>query len=752
MWYECVDIIQSRTTCTERTLWRVPMSQTICGEIVRTTFANEDTGFTIAKMKVSGLGEVTVVGQLMNPPSGTFLEAMGRFENHSQYGQQFKVDRFTTSLPVTTEGIKKYLASKAIQGIGPKMAEKLVEAFGTDTLEIIDRQPERLTDVEGIGKKKAEQILSGWEQQMDVRQVMVFLHSHGVGPGFAGRIVKAFGKKAGEIVTQNPYALTEISGIGFLTADRIAKSVGFSMEAPQRVAAGLLYSLTSATDEGHLFLPAEGLVQKACELLQLSPDHIRNGITGLMQQEKIIVKDVDDPVIGQAAYLPWLFHSERGIAVTLASVMKGIKHPVFDDAAGEVEAMEKRLAINLAPKQRAAVEMALSEKAMVITGGPGTGKTTIIKAILKIYHKAGARMLLAAPTGRAAKRMTESTGFPAKTIHRLLEFSFQKGGFQKNRENPLACDVLVVDEASMIDVPLMFSLLKAVPGTATLILVGDVHQLPPVGPGNVLRDIIASKSIPVTTLTEIFRQAQQSLIVVNAHRINEGKNPFSGNAQPDSDFFVIERNDPEAVANTIVELMARRIPRRFNLDPMEDIQLLTPMHKGPLGGERLNLLLQEALNPNGSSQGAPASESDTSGFRFRVGDKVMQLKNNYDKDVFNGDIGRVITADPATKSVTARFEENDVLYQEAELDEITLAYAVSIHKSQGSEYPAVVIPVTTQHHIMLQRNLIYTGITRGKELVVLVGSWKAMAVAVKNNKTTKRFTRLTDLLQTRGLS
>ena len=715
------------------------MPQTLCGEIVRTTYANEETGFTIAKMKVKGMGEVTVVGQLMNPPGGTFLEASGQFENHSQYGPQFKVTRFTSSLPVTCEGIKKYLASKAIKGIGKTMAERLVAAFGSETLDVIDKHPERLTDVEGIGKKKADQILSGWEEQMDVRQVMVFLHSHGVGSAFASRIVKAFGKKAAQVVTQNPYALaTEVAGIGFLTADRIAKSVGFSMEAPQRIAAGLLYALSSATDEGHLFLPTEGLVQKACELLQLSPDHLRGGIADLIQKEKIIVKETEDPVIGQAVYLPWLFHSERGIAVTLASIMKGIKHPIFKDAKGDVEAMEKRLSIHLAPKQKEAVEMALTEKAMVITGGPGTGKTTIIKSILKIYHNAGARMLLAAPTGRAAKRMTESTGFPAKTIHRLLEFSFQKGGFQKNRENPLACDVLVVDEASMIDVPLMFNLLKAVPGTATLILVGDVHQLPPVGPGNVLRDIISSGRIPVTTLTEIFRQAKQSLIVVNAHRINQGKSPFSGNPQPESDFFIIERNDPESVAATLVELMARRIPRRFNLDPMEEIQLLTPMHKGPLGGERLNLLLQEALNPG---------EGLLDTFKFRVGDKVMQLKNNYDKDVFNGDIGRVVAADPSARSLSARFEEKEVLYQEAELDEITLAYAVSIHKSQGSEYPAVVIPVTTQHHIMLQRNLIYTGITRGKELVVLVGSWKALSVAVKNNRTIKRFTQLTELLK-----
>ena len=703
---------------------------------------SEETGFTIAKVKVKGRGEVTVVGPLMGPPDGTFIEAMGRFESHSQYGMQFKVEKFSSALPVTSEGIKRYLSSKAIHGIGPKMAERLVGAFGNKTLEVIDREPERLLDVEGIGKKKAEQILTGWEEQMDVRQVMVFLHSHGVGNAFASRIVKAFGKKAVAVVTRNPYALaTEVAGIGFLTADRIARSTGFAMDAPQRIHAGLLYALSKATDGGHLFLPTEQLVLKATELLQLPHETIRGEIASLVQSEKVITTPIADPRIVEAVYLPWLFHSERGIANTLAQITAGNKFPLFDDAQSDVAAMEKRLSITLAPRQRDAVQGALTAKAMVITGGPGTGKTTIIKAILKIYHKAGARMLLAAPTGRAAKRMTESTGFPAKTIHRLLEFSFQKGGFQRNRENPLACDVLVVDEASMIDVPLMFNLLKAVPDNATLILVGDVHQLPPVGPGNVLRDIIASRCIPVTTLTDIFRQAEKSLIVVNAHRINQGQSPFSGSREPGGDFFIIERNDPEAVARTIVELVARRIPRRFNLNPMEDIQLLTPMHKGSLGGERLNQLLQETLNPK------PQGASDEAGFKFRFGDKVMQLKNNYDKDVFNGDIGRVVAADPAARRITARFEDNDVSYEAAELDEITLAYAISIHKSQGSEYPAVVIPISTQHQIMLQRNLIYTGITRGKELVVLVGSYKALAIAVKNNKTIQRFTRLTDLLQ-----
>ncbi len=718
------------------------MPETLCGEIVRTTFMSEETGFTIAKVRVAGRGEVTVVGPLMGPPDGTFIEAVGRFENHSQYGVQFKVETFSSALPVTAEGIKRYLSSKAIHGIGPKMAERLVEAFGNETLTVIDREPERLLDVEGIGKKKAEQILTGWEAQMDVRQVMVFLHSHGVGNAFASRIVKAFGKKAVSVVTRNPYALaTEVAGIGFLTADRIARSTGFALDSPQRIHAGLLYALSKATDEGHLFLPLEQLVQKSVELLQLPHGPLREGITALVQDKKVITTPVDDPQIVEAVYLPWLFHSERGIAHTLAQIASGAKFPLFDDALGEVTAMEKRLAMRLAPRQRDAVRGALTAKAMVITGGPGTGKTTIIKAILKIYHKAEARMLLAAPTGRAAKRMTESTGFPAKTIHRLLEFSFQKGGFQKNRENPLACDLLVVDEASMIDVPLMFTLLKAVPDTATLILVGDVHQLPPVGPGNVLRDIIASGCIPVTTLTDIFRQAEKSLIVVNAHRINQGQSPFSGSREPGGDFFIIERNDPDAVTRTIIELIARRIPRRFNLNPMTDIQLLTPMHRGSLGGERLNLLLQESLNP------LPPGAHPEANFKFRAGDKVMQLKNNYDKDVFNGDIGRIVTADPAARCVIVRFDESQVSYEAAELEELTLAYAISIHKSQGSEYPAVIIPVSTQHQIMLQRNLIYTAITRGRELVILVGSYKALAIAVKNNKTTRRFTRLKGLLQ-----
>jgi exodeoxyribonuclease V alpha subunit len=717
----------------------------LTGQIERITFTNEENGFTIAKVKVAGRHDlVTVVGTLMSPAPGEILDMKGEWTRHAKFGDQFKVIEYRSRVPATVYGIRKYLGSGLIKGLGPVMAGRIVDRFGKETLEIIEGDIQRLAEVAGIGKKRIGMIAEAWEAQRDIRDVMLFLQSHGVGSGYAAKIFKQYGNRSIPVVKENPYRLAaDIFGIGFVTADRIAAQLGIARDAGIRVEAGILYVLNQLSDEGHVYFPYEPLILKSCEILEVDRETVARALERLTHHQKIIIEDWSNRPDGvqendKAVYL-YMYHlGEAGIARSLKRLINTSKSVRDVDSQKAIEWVQGRLAITLADKQIEAVRRALENKVMVITGGPGTGKTTIINAVLKIYSQLKARIMLAAPTGRAAKRMGETTGLEAKTIHRLLEYSLQKGGFQRNEDKPLDCDVLIIDEASMIDTILMHFLLRAVPPHATFILVGDVNQLPSVGPGNVLNDIIASAAVPVVTLDRIFRQAMNSNIIVNAHKINEGILPSLQSADSSgvsNDFYFIEQEDPEKVLEIILELSKKRIPRRFGLDPIGEIQVLTPMHRGVVGAANLNQQLQAVLNPG--------EDGITRGDRtFRVNDKVMQIRNNYDKEVFNGDIGRIAFIAWDDREVMINFDGRQIPYDFSDLDEIQPAYAVSVHKSQGSEYPAVIIPVVAQHYILLQRNLLYTAVTRGKRLVVIVGSKKAMAIGVNNNKTQKRYTRL----------
>lgn len=712
------------------------------GQIERITYTNEENGYTIAKVKVYGRRElVTVVGNFMAPMPGEVLKMQGEWANHPKYGEQFRVVHYKSLVPASVAGIEKYLGSGLIKGIGPIMAKRIVKTFGKETLDVIEQEVAKLTKVDGIGKKRVEMISKAWADQKEIRQVMLFLQSHGVSSGYATKIFKTYGNQAIEVVQENPYRLaTDIFGIGFLTADRIAEKLGFARDSELRAEAGILYVLHQLADEGHVYYPLEPLLTKCQEILEVDQEILIRALDSLRGGQKIVLEDLDkhgEPKDGQRAVYLAKFHlSETNIAARLKALITAPKsiRPINHDQA--IAWVQKQLDITLAPRQVEAVKCALTNKVVVITGGPGTGKTTLINAILKIFAKAGVKFLLAAPTGRAAKRMREATGHEAKTIHRLLEYSIQKGGFQKNDQTPLRCDLLVVDEASMIDTTLMHHLLKAIPPRATLIMVGDVNQLPSVGAGAILQDIIASRAMPVMELNEIFRQARESLIIVNAHKINQGLMPtLKSSSHKLEDFYFIEQEDPEKVLSIILELVKERIPNRFGYDPIDDIQVLTPMHKGVVGAGNLNQELQQALNP--------LPDSLTRGGRnFRLKDKVMQIQNNYEKEVFNGDLGRIARIDQESQEVIIDFDGRKVAYDYPDLDEVVLAYAVSIHKSQGSEYPAVVIPILTQHYVLLQRNLIYTAVTRGRKLVILVGTRKALAMGIKNDKTKRRYTFL----------
>ena len=714
----------------------------ISGQIERITFTNEENGYTIARVKVCGRQDlVTVVGYLMSPAPGETLNLKGEWVHHPKFGEQFKVMEYETTVPATVFGIERYLGSGLIKGLGPKMAGRIVKKFGEKTLDVIGNDIEKLTLVEGIGEKRITMIQQAWDEQKEIRNVMLFLQSYGVSSGYATKIFKQYGNRSIAVVKENPYRLaTDIFGIGFVIADGIAEKLGVPKTSPLRVEAGIIYVLDHLSDEGHVFYPYESLVKKSREILGVEKDVVVDALGSLAMDKRIIIEDINESIDefkanNKGVFLARFHLCETSIAQrlkTLSTAPKSIRNLTGENALRWVQG---QLDITLAENQAQAIRCALENKIMVITGGPGTGKTTIINAILKIFSRLGVRALLAAPTGRAAKRMSETSGHEAKTIHRLLEYSFAQGGFQKNEEKPLNCDLLILDEVSMIDTILMHHLLKAIPTIATVVLVGDVNQLPSVGAGNVLNDIIASGTIPVVELNEIFRQAQESRIIVNAHKINSGILPAFENHEPGNDFYFIEQEDPEKVLAIILELTKTRIPRRFELDPVDDIQVLTPMHKGVVGSGNLNMALQESLNPS--------CEMITRGNRnFKVNDKVMQIRNNYDKDVFNGDIGRITHMRQDDYEMTVTFDGRDVVYEFSDLDELVLAYAISVHKSQGSEYPAVVIPVLTQHYILLQRNLIYTAVTRGRNLVVMVGTRKAFAMGVHNDKTQRRFTYL----------
>lgn len=722
------------------------MHATLTGQVEHITYTNTENGFTIARVKVSGRSSpVTILGRLMAPSPGETLKMKGEWTRHPKYGEQFKVVSYEISVPVTVDGIEKYLGSGMIKGLGPVMARRIVEKFGKATLNVIDHKIESLAKVDGIGNKRIAMIRKAWEAQKDIRNVMIFLQSHGVSSGYAIRIFSHYGDQSIAVVKENPFRLaSDIIGMGFLTADRIAEKLDFPHDSDLRLKAGILYVLHQLADEGNVYYPYEALISKSREILSVPREAVVKAVGTLALENKIVIEDLNRDLDDfkenhKAVYLAQFHICETGIARRLKSLLKAPKtiRKIQTDSA--LEWVQRQLSIKLAENQVKAVRFAVEEKLLVITGGPGTGKTTIINAVLKIFSRLGVKIMLAAPTGRAAKRMSEACGKGARTIHRLLEFSPVKGGFQKNDQDPLDCHLLVVDEASMIDTVLMYHLLKAVPAGVTLILVGDVNQLPSVGAGNVLKDIIGSVAVTVVELNEIFRQARQSRIVVNAHQVNNGLMPeLNATAAGDpagSDFYFIQQEDPEKVLEIILELIRERIPHRFGFNSRDDIQVLTPMHRGVVGAANLNLRLQDVLNPGEDR----ITRSDRS---FRNHDKIMQIKNNYEKSIFNGDIGRITQIDPFTQKVVAVFDDREVTYEHSELDEIVLAYAISVHKSQGSEYPAVVVPVLTQHYLLLQRNLIYTAITRGRRLVVMVGTRKALAIAVNNDKVRQRYTNL----------
>ena len=726
------------------------MPTRLTGQIEHITYTNEESGFTIAKVRVSGRHDlVTVVGNLLAPTPGEVLDMLGEWTQHPRFGEQFKVAQFTTQVPATVYGIQKYLGSGMIKGLGPVMASRIVERFGIDTLDIIEKDVVRLSVVPGIGAKRITLITQAWQAQREIRDVMLFLQSHGVGTGYAAKIFKHYGSRAVAVVRENPYRLaTDIAGIGFLTADRIAERIGIPRHSSWRVEAGILFVLQELTDEGHVFYPRDRLLERCRETLEVEPPLIAQALNRLAADRRIVIENRFSPAPdalaeNPAIYLTSLHLCEATIAHRLRALLEVPRAFRSVDPATAIAWVQERLDMTLSENQIEALRGALTHKVMVITGGPGTGKTTLVNAILKIFDRAAARVLLAAPTGRAAKRLSEATGREARTIHRLLEYSAQKVGFQRDEDKPLECDLLIVDESSMIDTVLMHHLLKAVPLAAASILVGDVNQLPSVGPGNILEDIIDSGAVPVARLTEIFRQARRSQIIVNAHRINQGLMPVvetDVSNDPARDFFFIEQEDPERVVDTILELIRRRIPRRFGFDPVNDIQVLTPMHKGVVGATNLNRRLQEALNPG---EGGVARGDRV----YRVNDKVMQIRNDYDKEVFNGDIGRITAISDKEREVAVLIDGREVMYDFSELDEIVHAFAVSVHKSQGSEYPAVIFPVLTQHYLLLQRNLIYTALTRARRLAVIVGTRKAMAIGVKSSRNDPRYTMLSQRLQ-----
>ena len=706
------------------------------GIVDRITFQNEENGYTVARLQVEGSTAynnrlATIVGEMLSINPGETVVLEGEWTTHKQYGAQFKIESYQTVYPSTVEGMRRYLGSGLIKGIGPVTAKRIVDHFGKEALDVIERDPKRLVEVEGLGAKRAKWIIKAWEDQREIHNVMLFLQSHEVGTGYAVKIWKRYGHEAIELIRENPYRLSvDVWGIGFLTADRIAQKMGIPAHSNRRIQAGLLHVLNEAADkEGHVFLPEEALIESCAEALDVPVDAIPPGVAQLLSEESIIVDD-------KRVYLPHLYYAEQG-AATRCYQLSQVQRIELGNIPAEIKAIEQRDGVTFAPRQKLALEKALSHNLLVLTGGPGTGKTTTIKGLIALLEARKKTIALAAPTGRAAKRMSEATGYEAKTIHRLLKFSPSEMAFEKNFNNPLETEALIVDEISMVDTVLMNSLLRAVPISASVVLVGDVDQLPSVGAGNVLKDVIASGTVEVVELNEIFRQAQTSHIVTNAHAINRGEMPYVQNDR-DADFFFLEVSEPDQVVETVCGLCAARLPRTYRLNSIEDIQVLVPMYRGETGANNLNQVLQDELNPKGQ-------EMTRGGIRFRVGDKVMQVRNNYDRDVFNGDIGHVQGIEDDILRV--RFQDRVLEYEFSELDELVLAYAMSVHKSQGAEFRAVVMPLTTQHYMMLQRNLLYTAITRARELVVLVGTTQALGMAVRNNRVAERHTTLSQRIR-----
>jgi len=715
-----------------------PPTEALAGLVERVTFHNADSGFCVLRVKARGQRDlVTVVGHAATIAAGEWVQMSGTWINDRTHGLQFKAAFLKASPPTTLEGIEKYLGSGMIRGIGPVYATKLVRAFGAAVFELIEQEPSRLREVTGIGPKRAARIVAGWADQKVIREIMLFLHANGVGTSRAVRIYKTYGNEAVQRISENPYRLArDIRGIGFLTADRVAEKLGIEKTAMIRVRAGISFALAEAMDEGHCGLPLDELTVLTEKLIEVPPALIASALALELEAGEVVADTVADR---DCVFLAGLYRAEQAIAERLRALSRGRLPWSEIDADKAIPWVETRTGLTLAESQRTAVQLALRSKVLVITGGPGVGKTTLVNSILKIIRAKGIEVALCAPTGRAAKRLTESTGLEGRTIHRLLESDPKTGGFKCCEEHPLDCALLVVDEASMVDVLLMRALLKALPDQAALLIVGDVDQLPSVGPGQVLADIIVSNAVPVVRLTEVFRQAAQSCIIVNAHRINRGQMP-EWEAAPGSDFFFIEAQEPEEGVRKLLSVVRDRIPARFGLDPVRDVQVLCPMNRGILGARTLNIELQQALNPPGERR------VERFGWTFCPGDKVMQVTNDYDRDVFNGDLGVISRLDMEESELAVSFDGREVVYGFGELDELVLAYATTIHKAQGSEYPAVVIPLTTQHYAMLARNLLYTGVTRGKRLVVLVGQRKALAIAVRNGNGRRRWSKLREWL------
>lgn len=714
----------------------------LTGTVESIVFTNETNGFTVAKIKEPKKNSLTyVVGNMGSIQPGETLLCEGQWLSHPNYGKQFSVSNFAIKAPCDLIGIQKYLESGLIKGIGPVYAEKIIKKFGIDTLDIIENATHRLLEIEGIGKKKINKIKKCWDEQKFIREVMIFLRSYDITPAFAQKIYKQYGNESIRKVKDNPYQLAkEVFGIGFKIADKIALKMGFEKISPKRIEAGIEYTLWELTNFGHTCYPKDNFFLEAEKILEVEKKAIEKVLEELILNKVIIETflPLSDNLTKEFIYLKPLYECEKEIADYLLKIKNSPSSLRNFEIDRAMDWVQNQLNMRLAPSQIEAINLSISEKIHIITGGPGTGKSTITRAIIEITSQLTNKILLAAPTGKAAKRMSQITKRRAHTIHSLLEFDFAENNFKRNADNPLKCQLIIIDEASMIDTLLMHSLLKAIPKDARVIFVGDIDQLPSVGPGQILKDIIESSTIKVTKLTEIFRQARGSKIILSAHNINKGLFPFF-TSEKSSDFQFLEEESPEMIVEKIINLVSKEIPENYHFDPFDDIQVLCPMKRGIIGIENLNTALQSKLNPSSSAL-------FKGGRRFHINDKVMQTKNNYDKNVYNGDVGRIVTIDKTDQEIVISFDGKEVLYDFEDLDEIILAYAVSVHKYQGSECSCIVMPIHTSHFMLLYRNLLYTGITRGKKLVILIGTKKAVAIAVKNDKVLQRYTGLKNAL------